>query len=148
MGKPISFEGRTIEVPDDATEAEVATILSSYPRQGSAVRQEDDLAEPLGGNGAYGLIGVAETGIGMAGGFLGSAAGGLRGLYSLATGEGSETAADKVRATQEFWTYQPRTKQGQAMTEVVAIPGELAARAAAPWVQRWVMWLGHKQVWR
>ena len=34
MGKPISFEGRTIEVPDDATDAEVATILSSYPRQG------------------------------------------------------------------------------------------------------------------
>ena len=34
MGKPISFEGRTIEVPDDATDAEVATILSSYPKQG------------------------------------------------------------------------------------------------------------------
>ena len=33
MGKPISFEGRTIEVPDDATDAEVATILSSYPKQ-------------------------------------------------------------------------------------------------------------------
>ena len=31
MTKPITFEGRTIEVPDDATDAEVATILSSYP---------------------------------------------------------------------------------------------------------------------
>jgi hypothetical protein len=34
MGKPIAFEGRTIEVPDDATDAEVATILSLYPKQG------------------------------------------------------------------------------------------------------------------
>lgn len=75
------------------------------------------------------LGGLVETGVGMTTGLAGSVAGGLRGLYSLATGEGSETAADKVRATQEFFTYQPRTKQGQAMTAVTSMPGELAARA-------------------
>ena len=75
------------------------------------------------------LGGLVETGIGMTTGLAGSVAGGLRGLYSLATGEGSETAADKVRATQEFLTYQPRTKQGQAMTAVTSMPGELATRA-------------------
>jgi hypothetical protein len=117
------------DAPVAANESWRAAPLVKPPTKGSAVRQEDDLAEPLGGNGAYGLIGVAETGIGMAGGLLGSAAGGLRGLYSLATGEGSETAADKVRATQEFWTYQPRTQVGQQITEAVAIPAELMARA-------------------
>lgn len=56
MGKPISFEGRTIEVPDDATDAEVATILSSYPRQGfetlpggAAIVQPRQPARPLRG---------------------------------------------------------------------------------------------------
>ena len=56
MGKPISFEGRTIEVPDDATDAEVATILSSYPKQGfdtlpggAAISQPRQPARPLRG---------------------------------------------------------------------------------------------------
>lgn len=56
MGKPISFEGRTIEVPDDATDAEVATILSSYPKQGfetlpggAAIVQPRQPARPLRG---------------------------------------------------------------------------------------------------
>jgi hypothetical protein len=117
------------DAPVAANESWRAAPLVKPPTKGSAVRQEDDLAEPLGGNGAYGLIGLAETGIGTTTGLLGSAAGGLRGLYSLATGEGSETAADKVRATQEFLTYQPRTQVGQQITEAVAIPGELMARA-------------------
>ena len=54
MAKPITFEGRTIEVPDDATDAEVATILSSYPRQGfdtlpggAAIVQPRQPARPL-----------------------------------------------------------------------------------------------------
>ena len=54
MAKPISFEGRTIEVPDDATDAEVATILSSYPRAGfdtlpggAAIVQPRQPARPL-----------------------------------------------------------------------------------------------------
>jgi hypothetical protein len=117
------------DAPVAANESWRAAPLVKPPTKGSAVRQEDDLAEPLGGNGAYGLIGLAETGIGMATGLPGSAAAGLRGLYSLATGEGSETAADKVRATQEALTYQPRTQTGQQITKMVAIPGELAARA-------------------
>ena len=102
--------------------------LVKPPMQGSVVSQEGNLAEPYGG-GAYGLIGLTETGLGMTTGLAGSVAGGLRGLYSLATGEGSGTAADKVRATQEALTYQPRTQTGQQITEMVAIPGELAARA-------------------
>ena len=97
--------------------------LVEPPMRGSVVSQEGDLA------GASGLIGLAETGLGMTTGLAGSVAGGLRGLYSLATGEGSKTAADKVRATQEALTYQPRTQTGQQITEIVAIPGELAARA-------------------
>jgi len=76
MGKPISFEGRTIEVPDDATDAEVATILSSYPKQGfdtlpggAAIVQPRQPARPLRGPTGTELItdigGATALGAGM-----------------------------------------------------------------------------------
>jgi hypothetical protein len=76
MGKPISFEGRTIEVPDDATDAEVATILSSYPQQGfetlpggAAIVQPRQPARPLRGPTGTELItdigGATALGAGM-----------------------------------------------------------------------------------
>ena len=80
MGKPISFEGRTIEVPDDATDAEVATILSSYPRQGfetlpggAAIVQPRQPARPLRGPTGTGII----TDIGGA-----TTLGGVTGLFA------------------------------------------------------------------
>jgi len=76
MGKPISFEGRTIEVPDDATDAEVATILSSYPKQGfetlpggAAIVQPRQRERPLRGPTGSELItdigGATALGAGM-----------------------------------------------------------------------------------
>ena len=76
MGKPISFEGRTIEVPNDATDAEVATILSSYPKQGfetlpggAAIAQPRQPARPLRGPTGTDLItdigGATALGAGM-----------------------------------------------------------------------------------
>ena len=78
MAKPITFEGRTIEVPDDATDAEVATILSSYPRQGfdtlpggAPIVQPRQTARPLRRPASEVLTEVAGAGgLGMAMGLV------------------------------------------------------------------------------
>ena len=73
------------------------------------------------------LGGVLETGANMITGTLGSALGGLRGLGSLAMGEGSAEATRKIRATQNALTYEPRTKQGQQMVTALGLPMEAAS---------------------
>ena len=81
------------------------------------------LLNPLAG--AYGL---AEAGTNLATGLGASAVGGLRGLYSLATGDTAAEAARKTQATQEALTYTPRSAPGAAAARVVALPMELAAQ--------------------
>lgn len=70
MTKPISFEGRIIPVPDDATDAEVATILSSYPRAGfdtlpggAAIAQPRQPARPLRRPASEVLTDIAGAGV-------------------------------------------------------------------------------------
>lgn len=58
---------------------------------------------------------VAAVGTGMAGTILG----GLHGLYKLATGEGTDAAAEAVRGTQEALTYQPKDATAQKAVELV-----------------------------
>lgn len=71
--------------------------------------------------------GIAEAGLSMATGAVASAAGGLYGATSLLSGEGTEEAARKVRETQEQYTYQPRTKMGEAATRAAGAPMEMAS---------------------
>ena len=81
------------------------------------------LLNPLAG--AYGL---AEAGTNLVTGLGASAVGGLRGLYSLATGDTAAEATRKVQATQEALTYTPRSAPGAAATRLIALPMELAAQ--------------------
>lgn len=74
------------------------------------------------------LQGVLEVGTEMATGTVGQVAGGLRGLGSLATGEGVDEAARKVQATQEALTYHPRTREGQVLSRTMALPMEYASK--------------------
>ena len=73
---------------------------------------------------------LAEPVMSMATGALSSAAGGIRGLYGLATGDTADQAANKVRSTQESGTYQPRTAGGQMAMKLAAAPIE-AGKAVA-----------------
>lgn len=75
------------------------------------------------------VAGVGEAGLQMVTGIPASAAAGLRGLYGLVTGDTAEQAAEKVRATQEAMTYQPRTEEGQIVSRVLGMPMEYAAKA-------------------
>lgn len=67
---------------------------------------------------------LGEPALQMVTGLGSSIAGGMRGLYSLASGEGADVAATKVRDVLESGTYQPRTKAGQAVSGAIAYPFE------------------------
>lgn len=75
------------------------------------------------------VVAPLEAGAQMATGIAGQVAGGLRGLYNLATGEGIEASANAVRNTQEGMTYQPRTELGQGLGTAVAYPFQKAMEA-------------------
>jgi hypothetical protein len=100
------------------------TPVSEIPKaRGAAGPGLITLLNPLAG--AYGL---AEAGTNLATGLGASAVGGLRGLYSLATGDTAAEAARKTQATQDALTYTPRSAPGAAAARVVALPMELAAQ--------------------
>jgi len=63
------------------------------------------------------LTGVGETGVSMLTGLGGQVAGGLKGLYDLATGKGGEAATKSIKDIGEAMTFQPRTEEGKAATE-------------------------------
>ena len=67
----------------------------------------------------------------IVGGIAGSAAGGLRGLYDLATGQGVNKATSDIHATQQAVNMltAPETRFGQEATDVASIPGNLLAKA-------------------
>lgn len=77
-----------------------------------------------------GVIGIAEGGANVLSGMAASAAGGLRGLSSLAIGEGNAEAVRKLQETQQKYTYQPRTNEGSAVSHVASLPIELGSRGA------------------
>jgi hypothetical protein len=87
------------------------------------------------------VIAPLEVGAQMATGLAGQVAGGVRGLYNLATGEGLDASANAVRQTQEAMTYQPRTDLGQGLGAAVAYPfqkGMEATKAAGGAVGEYV----------
>ncbi len=64
-------------------------------------------------------LGVGEFAAQAATGTLASAAGGLKGLYDLATGQGVGTAVKDIKSIQDAGTYQPRSEMGQALSRGV-----------------------------
>lgn len=115
-----------IEAPEGATEAQA---LSYFQQNWDSTKQAEsefikkELTSPLR-KGA----GVLEAGAQMLTGIPAAAAGGLRGLFGLATGDTADQAAEKVRATQEALTYQPRLEEGQTVARAAAMPMELASK--------------------
>ena len=75
--------------------------------------------------------GALEVPTALVGGTVGAAAGGLRGLYDLATGQGVNKASSDIQATQQAVNKltAPETKFGQEATDVASIPSNLLAKA-------------------
>lgn len=66
--------------------------------------------------------GVGETALQMAGGMAGAAAGGARGIYDVATGQGTDKAVEDIESTERALSYEPKTKAGKAVSSAVAAP--------------------------
>src|SRR5688572_29203879 len=78
-------------------------------------------------------IGLGEAALSLGSGAVGSAVGGIAGLGQAATnalGLTTTPAGDRVRQVSDAMTYEPRTKIGQGITGVVALPFELLAKGA------------------
>jgi len=90
------------------------------PSQQSAARGRADafLNQTKQGidNSVNAVQGAGEMAANMASGGAGMAAGGLRSLYDIATGN-SQNAVQDIENTQKAMTYQPRTPQGQAFAQ-------------------------------
>lgn len=65
-----------------------------------------------------GAVGAGELGLQMGTGLAGQVAGGARGIFDLATGQGIDKAGTDVQNTASALTYQPRTQAGQQGAQV------------------------------
>lgn len=146
-----------IEGPDLATEADLQAAAESYYKSSTQPGQPTAAEPGLVGN----AIGAAETGAALAtgatGGAIGMIGGTLKGLAEqilsgqFGTNEAANLVEQEAMKGAEALTYQPRTEQGQEMTQAVGetlaplaaiapLTGELSAisqatRAAAPAVR-------------
>lgn len=73
---------------------------------------------------------VGEPALQMATGAAGAVAGGVRGIYDLATGRGLNQAVADVESTEQSMTRQPRTATGKRAAEIANVPFTLLARGA------------------
>jgi hypothetical protein len=140
MARMVSFEGRTVSVPDDATDDEIAGILepASTGTQAEPARPKMDAAGDVGGGIVSGLIKGVTSFAGMPGmmqqaeGYLGgkaldalgfpNAANTVRGLPFLPTPETLDKGVEKVTGP----LYKPETVSGQfAQTIGEFAPGAL-----------------------
>ena len=72
------------------------------------------------------LKGLGEVGLQAATGTVGAAAGGLRGLGTLATGGGLDKAVQNAQNTQQALTYEPRLQSGKDIGAAINVPFEVA----------------------
>ena len=77
---------------------------------------------------AKGGLGWLEGGAQMLTGLGGAAIGGLSGLGTLMTGGGVEKAAKNASYLSSALTYQPRSEEGQGVSQALAAPMELASK--------------------
>lgn len=135
MGKPISFEGRTIEVPDDATDSEISTILSSYqpvnkipgsipqptPTKTSFLRGDPNRS--ILGNIAKAGADIGSLALEVPASILSGAASGiiapLTGLVNRATGGDVYQSNEALGDALQRYTYQPRNEMGQQAVSTI-----------------------------
>lgn len=146
-----------IEGPENAMPAELEAVAKSHYEQARAPSQPTQESSGLPGT----VAGLAETGAALAtgatGGAVGMIGGTLKGLAEqilsgqFGTNEAANLVEQEAMKGAEALTYQPRTEQGQEMTQAVGetlaplaavapLAGELSAisqgaRAAAPAVR-------------
>ena len=73
-------------------------------------------------------VGVGKAGLGLASALPSAVLGGYGGLFSLATGQGLDKAADTVRGIQKRGLYRPDDKVGASVTETLINPVELLSK--------------------
>jgi hypothetical protein len=134
MSRSINFENRIINVPDDATDDEVAAIIeSSLPvaqqvaapalttmqqfQAGARADQTKRKTAPI-----IGPLGQIEGGMNAISGMGSSVAGGLAGIAGAMLPGPQGQGADWARSIQDMGTYQPRSDAGKAASEFIASP--------------------------
>jgi hypothetical protein len=75
------------------------------------------------------IVAPLEVGVQMASGIAGQVVGGYRGIASLVSGEGLDTAAQNVRGTHEEMTYQPKAELSKGLSSAIAYPFEKGMEA-------------------
>ena len=119
MGAPKSAKGKDWLAEFDA---------SYSPKQKQKQTDKDEiLAMTRIGDTPKALL---EGGASLLTGLVGSAAGGLRGLYTGATGGDLNQIVANIQETQNALTYQPTTEKGQKVVEFAAAPIEYGAKGA------------------
>lgn len=91
-----------------------ATAKNTNVSSGAAAPISLDNVDPSGA-----LRGVGEFATQAATAGVGAVVGGYRGLADLVTGKGVDQAANDIRSTQNAVTYQPTSRQGQALSQGV-----------------------------
>ena len=125
MTRVINFEGRKINVPDDASDAEVSQIISATVP--TAAPSAPSFLDRLTSNPLVrGVNGIAEAGANLVTGMGSSAVGGINGLNTLLGGGSLDDATKRIQETQQKYTYQPRTAEGVTSAHIAAAPLELA----------------------
>lgn len=110
----IEYEGVVHEFPDDFTDADIQSALSSAPE--STPKKQSSLLETL-------YAGPAEAALQLGTGAIATP---LAGLAGLATGGNAQT----VENVQNALTYQPRTQAGQGVSGLIAKPFQWLAEKA------------------
>lgn len=96
----------------------VARLPNQIPEPQPATAQQPQAAQPEKTKPALGMNPVQEATVSIASGMGGAVAGGLYGLYKLATTGNLEQASEAVKGTQEKLTYQPVSAGAQKAVEV------------------------------
>ena len=120
---------RIVELPETATEEEIEAaamqmVAASKAPQVPEFQQRIDKQPSF----MRAALGASEAGLQAATGLPATVLGGLAGLGDTALssfGAGSGSPGDTVRKVQGAMTYQPRTTQGQKVSEALAFPMEM-----------------------
>ena len=122
MARSINFEDRTITVPDDATDDEVAALIEQSSAAPTAAQPASTGFSGTLKNIAGGVVEpIAAMGTGMVAKPLSDIAG-LGSIVSHLFGITKEDPIDTKNRIQQFLTYAPRTAGGKAVVENVLAP--------------------------
>ena len=117
MARTIKFEGRSISVPDDATDDEITSIVD-----GGAAKPTPALKQSLGQQfmkGVGNISAAPEVVASMGTGLVGQVLGGFHGLGTMIGGGGLDKAVENVQSTANALTYQPRNEAGKKALDLM-----------------------------